>query len=87
MDSEEDMHDARGEEYDYEYEEDDDDFYSGEGGAGSDDGDFVEYEFDNESDDADDIASRRMQVNASALGVAAFLLLSWLELDWCGGCS
>ncbi|KAL4566979.1 hypothetical protein LXL04_022549 [Taraxacum kok-saghyz] len=62
MDSEDDMHDAN------DAESLDDDFYSGETVMDSDDGDAADYEFiDNDSDDSDDLLSRRSQQNYTIL--------------------
>lgn len=65
MDSEDDMHDAN------DAESLDDDFYSGETAMDSDDGDAADYEFiDNDSDDSDDLLSRRSQQNYTILNEA-----------------
>ncbi|XP_071732112.1 probable E3 ubiquitin-protein ligase ARI8 isoform X2 [Rutidosis leptorrhynchoides] len=64
MDSEDDMHDAN------DAESLDDDFYSGETVMDSDDGDADVYEFDNASDDSDDLSSHRNQQNYSILSEA-----------------
>lgn len=65
MDSEDDMHDAN------DAESLDDDFYSGETAMDSDDGDAADYEFiDNDSDDSDDLRSRRSQQNYTILNEA-----------------
>ncbi|KAL4553954.1 hypothetical protein LXL04_039927 [Taraxacum kok-saghyz] len=62
MDSEDDMHDAN------DAESLDDDFYSGETVMDSDDGDAADYEFiDDDSDDSDDLLSRRSQQNYTIL--------------------
>lgn len=72
MDSEDDMHDAN------DAESLDDDFYSGETAMDSDDGDAADYEFiDNDSDDSDDLLSRRSQVRWITWQN------SWL-IDWFG---
>lgn len=65
MDSEDDMHDAN------DAESLDDGFYSGETAMDSDDGDAADYEFiDNDSDDSDDLLSRRSQQNYTILNEA-----------------